>query len=186
VRETCFIEENTRKYYSIKEIYVISNKTISAIEVSVFLARNANHRNITTEEMSSRLEISVSYLEYLLKTLKQSGIVAASKGPGGGYHIQGRACDITVWKVAQLFEKTLQLDPADPENPNLAPSAYELGLQAVIRSELEASTLADFVNSEPQDPFPLEGTAGRFRMKPLSMPLLPKAANSVFQWHTVI
>jgi len=104
---------------------VISNKTISAIEVSVFLAKNAIHRNITTDEMSSHLGISVSYLEYILKTLKLSGIVTAAKGPGGGYHIQGKASDISVWEVAKVFETTLQSAPPESENPNLAPSAYD-------------------------------------------------------------
>jgi len=169
-----------------KEVFMISNKTISAIEVSVFLAKNAKYRNITTDEMSSQLGISVSYLEYILKALKLGGIVAASKGPGGGYHIQGRTSDITVWEVAQVFEATLDASSTELDNPNLAPSAYEFGLQAVIRDELEASTLADFVNSELREPSPLEDAGGRFRLKPLSMPMLPKAANSVFQWHTVI
>ena len=165
---------------------MISNKTISAIEGCVFLAKHANHRNITTDEMSSRLGISVSYLEFLLKTLKQGALVAASKGPGGGYHLLGRACDTSVWDIAKVFEATLQAGQEEPDNPNLVPSDYELGLQEVIRSELEAASLADFVHSELLEPPPLEGTSGRFRLKPLSLPMLPKAANSVFQWHTVI
>jgi len=184
--KTIIFDQNTYKYYSLKEVSVISNKTISAIEVSVFLAKNAIHRNITTDEMSSHLGISVSYLEYILKTLKLSGIVTAAKGPGGGYHIQGKASDISVWEVAKVFETTLQSAPPESENPNLAPSAYELGLQAVIRDELEGSTLADFVDAEPQEPSLFEEALGRFRLKPLSVPLLPKAANSVFQWHMVI
>jgi hypothetical protein len=91
-----------------------------------------------------------------------------------------------VWEVAKVFETTLQSAPPESENPNLAPSAYELGLQAVIRDELEGSTLADFVDAEPQEPSLFEEALGRFRLKPLSAPLLPKAANSVFQWHMVI
>ena len=56
----------------------------------------------------------------------------------------------------------------------------------MIRDELEGSTLADFVDAEPHEPSIFEDALGRFRLKPLSVPLLPKAANSVFQWHMVI
>jgi hypothetical protein len=108
------------------------------------------------------------------------------KRPGGGYHIQGKASDITVWEVAKVFETTLQPALEESESPNLSPSSYELGLQAVIRNELEASTLADFVSSEPHQQSKFEDGLGRFRLKPLAMPMLPKAANSVFQWHMVI
>lgn len=165
---------------------MISNKTIIAIEVCVFLANNAKQRNVTTDAMSSQLGISVSYLEYILKTLKLNGIVAAAKGPGGGYHIQASSSDISIWEVAKVFETTLHSVSIEQTQTSNAPSAYELGLQAVIRDQLESSKLTDFIDLEPRDSLQAEETLCRFRLKPLITPVPPKAANSVFQWHTVI
>ena len=64
---------------------MISKKTINAIEVCVYLAGQRHAGYVTTTELSPRLDLSISYLENILKPLKAHNIVGAMKGPGGGY-----------------------------------------------------------------------------------------------------
>jgi DNA-binding IscR family transcriptional regulator len=54
---------------------MISKKTINAIEVCVFLAGQRHVGYVTTTELSPRLNLSISYLENLLKPLKAHNIV---------------------------------------------------------------------------------------------------------------
>lgn len=65
---------------------MISKKTINAIELCVLLASQRNAGYLATTELSPRLGISISHLENILKPLRDCGLVAAIKGPGGRIH----------------------------------------------------------------------------------------------------
>ena len=152
---------------------MISKKTISAIEVCVFLAGQRHMGYVTTTDMSPRLDLSISYLENLLKPLKAQNIVSAMKGPGGGYMILGDISLITIWDIAVIFESAA---PAE----QLAD--YEFDLLQVVKDTLSDFTLADFADEvADQQASDFVQALGRFKFKPMAAPLMPKAPNSVFQ-----
>ena len=168
---------------------MISKKTINAIEVCVYLAGQRHAGYVTTTEMSPRLDLSISYLENILKPLKAHAIVSAMKGPGGGYMIQGDTSLISIWDIASVFECTLDTTTAvdaeaatpTPEEKS-TPASYELGLEQIVKATLSNFTLADFVDeSRDQEARSFVQTMGRFKFKPLVAQLMPKAPNSVFQ-----
>ena len=167
---------------------MISKKTINAIEVCVYLAGQRHAGYVTTTELSPRLDLSVSYLENILKPLKAHNIVSAMKGPGGGYMILGDTSLISIWDIALVFESTLDLDPShDPSEGKAPPASYELGLQQIVKATLSAATLADFVDeSRDEEARSFVQTMGRFKFKPLVASLMPKAPNSVFQLHLMM
>lgn len=68
---------------------MISKKTINAVELCVLLASQRGGDYLTTAELAPRLALSISYLENILKPLKDSDIVLSMKGPGGGYALRG-------------------------------------------------------------------------------------------------
>ncbi|WP_310609084.1 Rrf2 family transcriptional regulator [Limnohabitans sp.] len=168
---------------------MISKKTINAIEVCVYLAGQRHAGYVTTTELSPRLDLSISYLENILKPLKAHNIVGAMKGPGGGYMILGDTSLISIWDIASVFECTL--DPASPVDVETVietaedksvPASYELGLEQIVKATLSNATLADFVDeSRDLEACSFVQTLGRFKFKPLVAPLMPKAPNSVFQ-----
>ena len=168
---------------------MISKKTINAIEVCVFLAGQRHAGHITTAELSPRLDLSVSYLENLLKPLKAHHIVTAMKGPGGGYMILGDISLISIWDIASVFEQTFDAAPVtdaslptDQFEDQTSPASYELGLEHIVKTTLSNFTLADFVDeSRDEDAHSFVQTLGRFKFKPMAAPLMPKAPNSVFQ-----
>ena len=168
---------------------MISKKTINAIEVCVYLAGQRHAGYVTTTELSPRLDLSISYLENILKPLKAHAIVGAMKGPGGGYMIQGDTSLISIWDIASIFECTLDASPSVeaeatiemPEEKS-TPASYEIGLEQIVKTTLSNFTLADFVDeSRDEDARSFVQTMGRFKFKPMVAPLMPKAPNSVFQ-----
>ncbi|BDU53281.1 Rrf2 family transcriptional regulator [Limnohabitans sp. INBF002] len=164
---------------------MISKKTINAIEVCVYLAGQRHAGYVTTTEMSPRLDLSISYLENILKPLKAHHIVSAMKGPGGGYMIQGDMSLISIWDITSVLECTLNASPsedADMCDDTSTPASYELGLEQIVKATLSNFTLADFVDeSRDEEARSFVQTMGRFKFKPMVAPLMPKAPNSVFQ-----
>lgn len=164
---------------------MISKKTINAIEVCVYLAGQRHAGYVTTTEMSPRLDLSISYLENILKPLKAHHIVSAMKGPGGGYMIQGDMSLISIWDITLVLECTLNASPsedADMCDDTSTPASYELGLEQIVKATLSNFTLADFVDeSRDEEARSFVQTMGRFKFKPMVAPLMPKAPNSVFQ-----
>jgi|LauGreDrversion4_2_1035121.scaffolds.fasta_scaffold99888_1 Rrf2 family protein len=158
---------------------MISKKTINAIELCVLLASQRAGDYLTTAELAPRLDLSISYLENILKPLKDNDIVLSMKGPGGGYTLCGDAAMVTVWDVACVFEKTM----LDPEMPAEGPTheSYVLELEQVVIKTLKSFTLSDFADFSASVSKSYADTMGRFKFKPLPMALTPKAPNSVFQ-----
>lgn len=162
---------------------MISKKTVNAIELCVCLARQQTMGYVTTTELAPRLGLSQSYLESILKSLKDHDLVVAHKGPGGGYRILGDAALISMWDVAAVFEPCDEQAAKCADKAGSDPLAYETGLRQVVRDTLRRHTLADFAEQ------PLGGTKsyaqefGRFKFKPLEAAFVPHAPNSVFQLH---
>ena len=168
---------------------MISKKTIHAIEVCVYLAGQRHAGYVTTTTMSPRLDLSISYLENILKPLKAHNIVSAMKGPGGGYMILGDTSLISIWDIASVFESTLDAKPPvhadathEMSEDKSTPASYEIGLEQIVKATLSNFTIADFVDeSRDEDARSFVQTMGRFKFKPMAAPLMPKAPNSVFQ-----
>lgn len=158
---------------------MISKKTANAIELCVLLASQRGGDYLTTAELAPRLDLSISYLENILKPLKDSDIVLSMKGPGGGYSLRGDASRVTIWDVASVFEKTL-LDSAAPDEAS-AHESYVLELEQVVIKTLKGFTLSDFADFSASEVKAYADAMGRFKFKPLPMAMTPKAPNSVFQ-----
>jgi Rrf2 family protein len=158
---------------------MISKKTINAIELCVLLAGQRGEGYLTTSELSPRLDLSVSYLENILKPLKDHGLVLSMKGPGGGYMIRGDVSLISIWDVACVFETSLQ--DAKGASDEKIEAAYEFELEQVVVKTLKSFTLSDFADFSASEVKSYSDAIGRFKFKPLPMPFMPKAPNSVFQ-----
>ena len=157
---------------------MIARKTVSAIELCVRLASQRDGRYASTQDLSQSLGLSISHIETLLKTLRTHHIVDSSKGPGGGYMFNGDPSCITIWDIASLFEETSHTRPEDAASSH---ASYELGLEQLVVATLGTFTLADFTVEPVDQPRGDAHAMGRFKLKPLDLPYIPKAPNSVFQ-----
>ena len=72
----------------------LSTKGRYAVMALVDLAGHSNGRPVALADISSRQEISLSYLEQLFAKLRRAGLVKSVRGPGGGY-LLARTADAT-------------------------------------------------------------------------------------------
>ncbi len=63
----------------------LSTKGRYAVMALVDLARESGGRPVSLADISSRQDISLSYLEQLFAKLRRAGLVKSARGPGGGY-----------------------------------------------------------------------------------------------------
>lgn len=157
---------------------MISKKSINAVELCLLLARH-HGEYLSNNQISPGLGLSISYIENIIKPLKDSGIVNSMKGPGGGYKICSHFSSVSIWDVVSLFDKKL-----DDTEQNTSPvEPYEYELNAVIEKTLRGFALSEFVDVTSAKTIQSSPTTGQFKFKPIAPPLIPKAPNSVFQLH---
>lgn len=163
---------------------MISSKAFFAIELCVFLAHHKAGAFVTTSTLSRRLGLSVSHVEHILKSLREHQLVYSVKGPGGGYALLAKAAEVSIWDIACVFERTLAQAKASGDKTYKRIADYEWGLEEVVIAALQQQFLADFVDASVDTQASQDNAVGRFKLKPLAPAFMPKAPNSVFQWHT--
>lgn len=178
---------------------MISSKAFFAIELCAFLASQHSGSYVNTSVLARQLGLSVSHVENILKSLRENQLVMAIKGPGGGYAMQEDAADVSIWDIASVFETTLAKSSraTDASEQNSTPNAfaesnatalglpadYEFELEQVVKDTLQQHSLADFVDTQLSATRHGARSVGRFKLKPMPPAFIPKAPNSVFQWH---
>lgn len=79
----------------------LTTKGRYAVTAMLDLALNADVNPVSLADISTRQNISLSYLEQLFAKLRRSSLVASVRGPGGGYRLS-RAPDAIF--VAQIID----------------------------------------------------------------------------------
>ena len=74
----------------------LTTKGRFAVTAMIDLALHQENGPVTLAGISSRQEISLSYLEQLFGKLRRHGIVESVRGPGGGYKLVGPSDEVTV------------------------------------------------------------------------------------------
>lgn len=82
----------------------VSSKGRYAVVGLLDVAENSAARPASLADVAARQRISLSYLEQLFAHLRRAGLVAASRGPGGGYRLSRPAAEITILEVFQAVE----------------------------------------------------------------------------------
>ena len=74
----------------------LTTKGRFAVTAMIDLALRQSSGPVTLAAISQRQQISLSYLEQLFGKLRRHELVESTRGPGGGYTLGRKACDITV------------------------------------------------------------------------------------------
>lgn len=143
--------------------------------------------------ISERHRISLSYLEMLFSALRRAGLVVSTRGPGGGYTLGRKACDITVADIAHASEQGKTGAPDTGHDSMTArQGAMTHGLwqdfNRAVAEHLESVTLADVVaGHSAADPRAAAPTATPPARAATQRPVLPRrqlpaadVPNSVF------
>ena len=85
----------------------LSTKGRYGLRALIDLAVYSESEAVSISSISSRENISVSYLEQLVAKLKKAGLVISIRGAGGGYRLARPALDISVGDILRALEGSL-------------------------------------------------------------------------------
>jgi Rrf2 family transcriptional regulator, cysteine metabolism repressor len=82
----------------------ISRKAEYALRALLLLARDNPEKVHQIQELSEAGRIPVKFLEQILLTLRNHGILSSKRGVGGGYTLKRRPSDMTVLEIVELMD----------------------------------------------------------------------------------
>ncbi|MDY0007691.1 MAG: Fe-S cluster assembly transcriptional regulator IscR [Spongiibacteraceae bacterium] len=85
----------------------LTTKGRYAVTAMLDLALHARQGPVSLAEVSSRQEISLSYLEQLFAKLRRRELVSSVRGPGGGYQLSREADRIFVAEIVDAVDEPL-------------------------------------------------------------------------------
>ncbi|OJA06783.1 Fe-S cluster assembly transcriptional regulator IscR [Halomonas sp. QHL1] len=85
----------------------LTTKGRYAVTAMLDLALHAHNGPTSLSDISQRQEISLSYLEQLFARLRRAGLVNSVRGPGGGYLLSQPADEISVSKVIDAVDESV-------------------------------------------------------------------------------
>ncbi len=81
-----------------------------ALRALIFLARDNGAKPIRVTEIAAAEAIPKQFLSKILHSLRNKGLVKATKGPGGGYMLAKPSSEITVWNVVEAIDGLQNLE----------------------------------------------------------------------------
>jgi Rrf2 family protein len=129
----------------------VSTKSEYGLRALIYLASNSRREAIPAREIAERWNVPVKYLEQILKTLKESGLVTSQMGAVGGYRLARPATLITAGEVIRTLDGRLApmgcVSSYDYEPCEFEPSCGLKTLWARARAALvgvlDQTTIAD-------------------------------------------
>jgi Rrf2 family iron-sulfur cluster assembly transcriptional regulator len=160
---------------------MISKKTIKAIEIAAVVARYSPGQPVPAHEISTLLGLSISYIEVTLSELKNHAIVRAYKGPGGGYQLDEKNRQITLWDIVKIFE--LPEATSRQSTQKISPLAnMEREMRSRIQGFFESRSLSDLARQAKLPARQKTEVRSIFKLKPLPQRVAIRVVNSVFDW----
>ncbi len=131
---------------------MVSTKGRYALRVLIDMAERGSSGYVPLKEIAAKQQISEKYLESIVKTLVQGGVLSGLRGKGGGYRLNVTPEQCTVGRVLRLTEGSLApvscLEPNSPVCGRLAECRtlpMWQGLDKVINDYLDQYTIADLM-----------------------------------------
>lgn len=132
----------------------LSTKTRYGTRILVELAQNMDQGALQVSKIASTTKIPVKYLEQLLRALKQAGLVKTVRGPKGGHILVEKPEDLTLGKIARMFEGQTDLVEcvSHPENCDMAQEctvrrAWHEATDALY-GKLDGISIADLISEK--------------------------------------
>jgi Rrf2 family protein len=130
----------------------LSTRSRYGARILVDLARNSDQGPVQIGEISKRQEISVKYLEQLIRPLKKAKLVTSVRGPKGGHLLREKPENITLGQIVRLFEGQTDLVEcvSFPEKCAMSDDcqvrlAWRDATQ-VLYEKLDSTTIANLLN----------------------------------------
>ena len=136
---------------------LITTKGRYALRLMIRIANDGGEGKVSLREVAEYEQISLKYLEQLVRPLVRAGLLNSVRGKGGGYVLAKEPADIKAGDVLRIVEGTtvpvacaaLEDDASCPRESECTTVRFWAGLDRVIEQYVDGATLADFL--EPAD-----------------------------------
>jgi Rrf2 family protein len=130
----------------------LSTRSRYGTRILVDLARHKDQGPVQIGEISKRQDISVKYLEQLIRPLKQANLVTSVRGPKGGHLLAENPENISLGHVVRLFDGQTDLVEC-VSFPDKCPMSDDCQVRLawqdateVLYEKLDATTISDLMN----------------------------------------
>ena len=127
-----------------------------AVTAMLDLALHQRAGPVSLAEIADRQGISLSYLEQIFSRLRRQGLVASTRGPGGGYRLARAAAEISVADVIGAVDEVVDatrcggMQNCQGEERCLTHNLW-CGLGGHIAAFLWSVSLAEVLEGIPQE-----------------------------------
>ena len=135
----------------------LSTRSRYGARIQVDLARHHDLKPVQIGEISKRQDISVKYLEQLIRPLKQAKLVTSVRGPKGGHLLAKKPEEITLGQIVRLFEGQSELVEciSKPEKCSMSDDCQVRlawkDATRVLYEKLDSTTIADLMTNNLSD-----------------------------------
>ncbi len=132
----------------------LTTKTRYGARLLLDLAQRQGEGAVQMSEISIRQNISIKYLEQIIRPLKKAGFVKSIRGPKGGHMLEKNPDEITLGAITRLFEGRPELVDcvSDPQKcPNSDDCLIRLGWEKATKAlykELDSITIASLLENK--------------------------------------
>lgn len=136
----------------------VSTKSEYGLRALIYLAGQGAGRVVPAREVAERWNVPIKYLEQILKTLKEAGLVEGQVGVGGGYKLTRPASLVTAGEVVRILDgrlapmgcvSTYDYEPCEFE-PNCGLKTLWARTRAAMLGVLDQTTIADLAAPRSQ------------------------------------
>lgn len=135
----------------------LTKRTRYGTRLLLDLAIHQDQGAVNMSEISKRLNVSVKYLEQLVRPLKKAKFVNSIRGPKGGHMLAKKPDKITLGDITRLFEGQTELVDCI-SNPEKCPisdecivrPAWQRATQALY-NELDSISITDLLEKKKKE-----------------------------------
>ena len=131
----------------------LTTKGRYAVTAVLDLTLHQDKGPVSLAAISSRQQISLSYLEQLFAKLRKNEIVSSTRGPGGGYLLSREASEINISEIILAVDESYQAAGCEEEGD--CNNAYRclthdlwMELSNEIQNFLQGISLADIMSDK--------------------------------------
>jgi Rrf2 family protein len=119
----------------------ISRRAEYALRALLLIAKDQKEQVHQIQELSERGNIPVKFLEQILLSLRNEGLLTSKRGVGGGYSLRKRPSDINVLDIVELLDGPVAPLPCAldrPGEPCGCPDPARCPLRPLMRQARDA------------------------------------------------
>jgi Rrf2 family protein len=160
---------------------MLTKRSTLGLNVIILIAQTPSHRTITADALASMTNVSLSYIEGILKDAREQGLIRATRGPGGGYQLSVPLNDLSVWDAALSFSSpSATSQKAHFSSETSATNAIAQKACQLEKEFLQSYPLAQLVPKYIDSPISKPTKSLAMHFKPLPIRKIPVAPNSIF------